>query len=540
MTSMYQKMGLVLVLWCLGIMGYAQTLRVGEMDMDGLLRSQQLMGVVSEKISFHVRPMHFTAARDGKERLVRDSFYQRLTDDGTMVPKSGRFANGKGEWVLLPAMWKFKFNSHHPYGWNDEGMIAAKGLQQQLSAGVYASFGPLSVQLQPQLVTAGNPSFDYTAAYGAPTNGSFTKWYGGQSSVRLNAGAFSLGVSTENLWWGPGQFSSLLLSNNAPGFGHITFNTRRPIETPVGSFEFQIIAGKINEDSADGGLYENFHLQPASLTQDWRYLNAMVVSYRPSFIPGLFVGMTRAFQLYGNNIDQPGLGFFNKYIPVLSAIFKNNAGGSIEDARGRDQQLSLFARMLFPKSHAEFYFEYGWNDHKANSRDFFSDPEHAAAYIVGGKKLFALSKKNTWIEVSGELTHMAQSPDYVVRNAGNWYVHGQVRQGMTHQRQILGAGSGFGNNVQTLAVNWLNGVKKLGVTIQRIQHDPMALAGDFANLGLRPFAWNEWAMGLQGRWNAGKYLFHLDLQYAGSKNYGWEKDTKVGNLFMMGGVGYVF
>lgn len=541
MRWMYRKRGIILFLLVLCSMSIdAQTVRVGEQDIDGLIRSYQLMGKLNDKISFNVRPLNFLNARDGKERLVRDSFYQSLSEDGSLKPKSGSFANKNGEWVLLPAMWKFKFNSHHPYGWNDEGMIAAKGLQQQFSAGIFAKYGPLSVQLNPQLVTAANPGFDYTPGYGAPGVGAFTKLYAGQSSVRLNAGAVSLGISTENVWWGPGQFSSLLLSNNAPGFAHITLNTRRPIETPVGGFEFQIIAGKIDEDSAAGGLYENFHLKPANLTQDWRYLNAMVVSYRPSFISGLFLGMTRAFQLYENNIDQPGLGFFNKYIPVLSAIFKNNSGGSIEDARGRDQQLSLFARMLFPKSHAEFYVEYGWNDHKANSRDFLSDPEHAAAYIVGGKKLIPLAKKNTWLELSGELTHMSQSPDYIVRNAGNWYVHGVVFQGMTHQRQILGAGSGQGNNVQTLSVNWLRGVKKIGLIIQRIQHDPMALAGDFSNQGLRPFAWNEWAMGVQGRWNFGKWLLNTEMQFAGSKNYAWEKDKKAGNLFMTGGLAYVF
>lgn len=533
-----KKVLVLLLLVCCRLSLYAQTMRVGEQDLDGLLRSYQLMGKLSEKISFNVRPLNFLTASEGKQRLVRDSFYGSLSEDGALIPRAGRLMGKKGEWVLLPVMWKFKFNGHHPYGWNDEGMIAAKGLQQQVSAGVFAQYGPVSIQLQPQLVTAANPIFAHTAGYGAPGVGAFTKIYGGQSSLRLNAGAVSLGVSTENVWMGPGQYSALLLSNNAPGFAHITFNTRRPVETVIGGFEFQVMAGRIDEDSVAGGLYENFHLKPAALTQDARYLNAMVLNYRPSFIPGFFFGMTRAFQIYESNLDQPGMGFVNKYIPVLSAIFKNGAGGSAEDQRGRDQQLSLFARMLFPKSRAEFYFEYGWNDHKANSRDFFSDPEHAAAYIVGGKKMIQLNRKNNWLELNAELTHMSQSPDYVVRNAGNWYVHGTVLQGMTHQRQILGAGSGQGNNVQTLAVNWLSGVKKIGIIIQRIQHDPKALAGGI--LGLRPFAWNEWGIGALGRWNFGKWLLNAEFQYAGSDNYGWEKDRKAGNFFMTGAVTYSF
>lgn len=519
----------------------AQTLPLGEQDLDGLLRSYQLTGKVDERLSFTVRPMVFSpvpgpASKRNHNRLLRDSFYTWLDASRSLQPRSFHTRDYRGELVVLPVSWQFKFNSHHPYGWNDEGMIPAKGLQQQLSAGLFARYGPLSVQLQPQLVIAGNPAFATTTSYGAPTNGNYTRLFAGQSAVRLTIGPISAGVSTENLWWGPGQFSSLLLSNNAPGFAHITLNTTRPIETPIGGFEFQLIGGRLDEDSADGGLYENFNLRPAPLKQDWRYLNAMVFTYRPSFVPGLFVGMTRAFQLYSKNVNQPGLSFINKYVPVLSAIFKDNSGGSIEDARGRDQQISVFARMLFPQAHSEFYFEYGWNDHSANTRDFMGDPEHSAAYIVGGKKMVPLRKQNQWIEISGELTHMAQSVDYVVRNAGNWYEHGTVQQGMTNQRQILGAGSGFGNNVQTLAVNWLKGVQKLGFTLQRIQHDPGALVGNFGNLGLREFVWNEWALGVQGRWAKNNWLFNLDMQFTNSQNYGWEKGKKAGNLFLTGGV----
>jgi hypothetical protein len=487
-------------------MGMAQTTPVGQMD--DTLRNLQLMGRLDANYSFTIRP-----------------FYNRPQVSDTTKKAVFQF-------VKLPAIATIKFNSHHPYGWNDEGMLAAKGLQTELTAGVYARYGPVSVQLQPQFVYAANPDFEYSSAYGAPTTGAYARLLPGQSSIRVHAGPVSLGLSSENLWWGPGQYSSLLLSNNAPGFPHITLNTTRPLVTAIGSFEFQLISGKLYEDSAKGGLYENFHLKSPNLTDDWRYLNAIIVTYQPRFIKGLYFGATRAFQIYSKDIDQPELSLINKYIPVLSALFKNDAGGSDEDARKRDQQLSLFARMLLPKSNVEFYFEYGWNDHKANSRDFFLDPVHAAAYIVGGKKLFYLPK-NSWLELNGELTHMSQTSDYLVRNSGNWYVHSPIVQGMTNQRQILGAGSGFGNNVQTISLSWIRNIRKLGITVQRIQHDPMRIvAGINSNLGLTDVAWNELAFGVQGRWDFGKILAQADVHYAGSKNYAWQKDRNVGNLFM--------
>jgi hypothetical protein len=187
--------------------------------------------------------------------------------------------------------------------------------------------------------------------------------------------------------------------------------------------------------------------------------------------------------------------------------------------------------MIFPNSHAEFYFEYGWNDHSANTRDFFLDPEHSSAYIVGGKKLVPL-RKQRWLEFAGEITQLAQSPDYIVRNAGNWYEHSIITQGLTHHGQLLGAGSGMGNNVQTFTVSWLDGIKKIGVLMQRIQHDPTAMsAANFNNIWLRQHAWNELAFGIQSRWDFKKVLASVELQHTWSDNYAWETGNKKGNLY---------
>ncbi len=528
------------VLISLPLAATSQTIPVGQMDLDGSVRNLQLMGKFDPKYSFTARPFNYAAA--GNE-LTKTSPENNAATLLNLIDSTTHFSllkpvfhQEKISVALLPVTFITKFNSHHPYGWNDEGMIAARGLQTELSAGMFARVGPLSIQLQPQFVYAANTQFDYNASYGAPVNGAFTKLFPGQSNVRLNVGAVSLGYSTENLWWGPGQFSSLLLSNNAPGFGHFTFNTTRPVKSPIGSFEFQVVCGKLDEDSAANRPYEIFQLKPAKLTDDWRYYNGLVFSYQPSFLPGVFLGMTRSFQLYHTDFKLQSASLIEKYLPVFTAFFKN--GTSNEDAKNRDQAISLFSRWLFPKSHAEFYFEYGWNDHAANTRDLLGDPEHSAAYIVGGKKLMELPK-NKWLEFSGEITQMAESPDYIVRNASNWYEHGTIKQGLTNQNQVLGAGSGFGNNVQTLTATWLNGIKRLGVIFQRIQHDPGALAGSFNNILLRENQWNEVAFGVQSRWDFHKVLASLELQYASSTNYAWEK-RNTGNLYALLKIAYTW
>jgi hypothetical protein len=505
----------------------AQTSPVGWVDMDATLRNLQLLGQLDPNISFAVRPIHYKpgiAKRNSTGATIQDIFND-LDSSGSLF-RTIHFDDNKGVVRILPTQFTFKNNSHHPFGWNDEAMIAAKGVQTVVSAGVYSRYGPVSVQFQPQWVRSQNAQFENNASYGATVSGLQEKFLLGQSSALLHVGGFAAGLSTQNLWWGPGQYSSLLLSNNAPGFTHFTLSTTQPFCLPIGSFEGQLVAGRLDEDSSfTGGLWENFHLKPRTFTDQWRYFNAVVVTFQPSFFKNFHLGATRAFQIYKSDFQSLGGRFIQRYLPVLTNIFKSKG----DDPVGRDQQLSLFARWVFPKAHSEFYFEYGWNDHKGNMRDFALDPVHAAAYIVGGRKLLPLNRNN-FLELSGEITHMSQPVDYVLRNAGNWYVHGQVSQGMTNNRQILGAGSGMGNNVQTLKLTWFKGFARLGASVQRIQHDPKELAGSnfFA---LRDVFWNERAYGINGRYRLGRFMLIGDVQFTRSKNYAWTRDNLRDNFY---------
>lgn len=507
----------------------AQTFPVGQLDLDVAVRNLQLMGKITNKQSFLVRPIYNGAT---------DSFYQLIDSSSNIGFKKIRFKDGKNGLTILPLVWTSKYNSHHPYGWNDDIMIPANGYQSNISTGVHFKFGPLTAQFQPSYFYAANPNFENSNNYGESTNGSQSKLTFGQSSLRLNVGPVSFGISNENLWWGPGQYSALLLSNNAPGFKHITFNTTRPIITPIGSFEFQLIGGRLEEDTLQSNaLYENFFLKSRTFKKDWRYMNGMVISYQPAFLKGFFIGATRSFQLYGEDFDLQDPSFMQKYVPVLSALFKNNTVN--EDAKARDQQLSIFARWLLDKSHAEFYFEYGYNDHKANLRDFALAPVHASAYVVGAKKLIPILK-HEWVELNFEMTQMAQNNDYLVRNAGNWYIHGLISQGLTNQRQILGAGSGMGNNVQTFSAAWLNGLKKIGFKLQRIQQDPKGFRGDFSTLALTNNPWNDFAICFLGRWNYKKWIASIEMQQVLSKNYAWIVDKKTSNFYGLLNIGYTW
>ena len=397
-------------------------------------------------------------------------------------------------------------------------MIKAKGIQTLARIGVYTRVGPLHIQFIPEHVNAENPKYDVSSEFGTIPTERYEKNFIGQSSVRLNISAVSLGLSNENIYWGPGQYNALMMSNNAPGFLHYTFNTTRPIKTFLGSFEFQLITGRLEQDPTMPS--EGLNLKTYSLWNQPRIINGLNMVFQPKFLPNLFIGVNRAYQYSEIDIDKQGTSFINKYLPVFNAVFKSAEGGTAEDAIPRDQQISIYTRWLFPKSHSEFYFEYGWNDHKDNFRDFWIDPEHAATYLIGFKKLMPL-KNNSWLELNTEIVQTAQTIDYLVRTAGDWYIY--PNGGYNHNNQILGAGSGLGNNVQTIQVNLLKGLSKVGMKIQRIQHQPTPANGSFPfeSLGLRPMRWTDIGIAFNAQKHWKNFILTPEINFINSMNYAW-------------------
>ncbi len=499
----------------------AQSLMVGSFG-DQYLKSLQLQGKLPLNQSLTSRPFLATSPSQ------YDSFF-KLIDTGFRQSKSKKVS--LIDFRVLPATLTLKNNTDHPYGWNENGLLSAPGLQTRYSGGFFAKAGPLTVQLIPEFFTAQNTKYEINEFYGTiPNNKLYNKTYWGQSSVRLNFLGFSAGISSENIYWGPGQFNALLMSNNAPGFLHYTINTTKPIKTPIGSFETQVILGRLNQDTAMP--FENNYLKKVPSFRFNRFYSGLNFSFQPKWVPNFFIGINRSFQYREIDANKSGASFAQKYVPIFDKIFKSSLGGTQEDSIPRDQQVSLFTRWLFPKTHSEFYFEYGWNDHSYNFRDFWIDPEHSAAYLVGFKHLAPLSR-DRWIEYTTEITQMAQTPDMLTRNAGNWYIY--ENGGYMHDNKILGAGSGMGNNVQTLQVRLLDKWDIIGIKIQRIQHEPVSHFAywPLETIGQRPFKWTDIGLGLSGQKKLDNFLISGEVQYVKSNHYAWAQDNRTNLYFLL-------
>lgn len=518
----YKRIGLQLLFFVVFTQAaYSQNVAVGT-PQDQLLRDMQLLGKV-QSTSFSIRPIVVSDSLRGDSNF--SSFYKPII----------KSKNGKSELSILPLVWMNQFNSKHPYGWNDGAMIPARGYQILVSGGIAGKLGPLRFKLQPEFVYAANEDFagfregktnqelsqyiTFNRSIDVPErfgDASYSKMYWGQSSVKLEFDPIAFGLSTENLWWGPGIYNSLIMSNNAPGFTHLTFNTTRPIVTPVGAIELQLIGGRLNQ-SGFKPLLNTTNSNGVELftphNPDRRYLAGINVNIEPRWLKGLTIGFTRTFMSYEKDLEK-----IEDYLPIFVKLQKKTGD---QDRFHRDQRISMYSRWLLPKANAEVYFEYAINDNAYNFRDFFGSPDHGRAYMFGFNKLLPISLfKSDYLRLSAEVTQLSQSIDRTVREAGSFYHHGQVVRGYTNKGQVIGAGIGTGGNLQTVQLTWVKGFKSLGLQFDRYEHSV-----DFEQRFYRSFGanrrWVDFALGVNAQWDYKNFIFNAKLKGIQSLNYMW-------------------
>ena len=158
---------------------YTQSIPVGTVG-DDYFRILQLQGKIDPKYSYSTRPNFLT------NKFPIDSFYHLIDSNlNTNIALKSKFVEFRPMLVQL----RSQYNSLHPYGWNDEGMIKAKGIQTMARIGVYTRLGLLHIQFMPEHVNAENAPYEISDEFGTIPNDRFQQNFLGQSSVRLNLSA---------------------------------------------------------------------------------------------------------------------------------------------------------------------------------------------------------------------------------------------------------------------------------------------------------------------------------------------------------------
>lgn len=526
----------------------SQTLPVGIPALEDYYRRIQLIDTLYQHVSFTIRPLTPKKSLKTNFGYYPDSIqrgYNLLLADSKWESKNGLKAS------LLPLQSQIQFNSSHPYGWNDGPLIPSKGLQTLLSAGIYSEWGPLSIQFQPEIVLANNSPFegfsekhydvlsaryyDFYNQIDLPErfgNEAYGEAYWGQSSIKLNFDPISIGFSTENLWWGPGIGTSLLMSNTAPGFKHFTIQTNKPIQTKFGSFESQIIAGR--PQSSGYGVLEperTYFGNPLYVPKASgnRYLSGIIFTWQPKWIKGLFLGFNRTLQLYSEDQNNR----ISDYLPLFSPFQPFRADAYI---KSRQQMGGVFFRWLWPESQMEIYGEWARHNQADNLKTDLLEPERSRAYVFGLRKALKTTNPSAFFLIAAEVTQLQETNLTDIRRLNSWYINSSIRQGYTNKGQLIGAGIGPGANLQQVGISWINGLNRIGLQVERYLHN-----NDFYYYAYEDSFdfrrhWFDLSLKANGEWSYQNLIFNSQIVATRSYNYGWYLMQNPGDPYFINGL----
>lgn len=393
-----------------------------------------------------------------------------LRSPSSMV--SAEEGRGASVAVLAPEV-LLAWNSRLPFSMLDGALWAGRGGGMVTMAGVDVQVGPVRLIAAPELVYSANTAFDTLLPpewrqTDPPT------WYpdwqmdehsidlpfrmggeavsgvrAGQSSLTVRAGAVAFGAATENQWWGPAIRSALVLSNQAPGFGHLFVRTARPLRTPAGDVEARWVAGALR----DSRWYAPAH----GVERGWRSFSAASVVLSPS--RALSLGVARS-------VYAPAEGAMDALAGGALVFTRWDQIGAIYSDPS-EQITSFFGRLVMPETGMEVYAEWARTRLPINVRDLMEVPEHSQGYTIGLQWLRPLRSGD--LRLQAEHTYLEESPTYAWRENGSWYASAQVPQGYTNEGQVLGSPVGPGGSGQWVAADWLRGRGRAGVFLSRVR-----------------------------------------------------------------------
>jgi hypothetical protein len=353
------------------------------------------------------------------------------------------------------------YNSAFPHGSNEGPVWAGRGLTTAMEAGFAARWGPVSLTLAPVAFRAENAEFELAEHEVSdrlpfndwrrptqidhpqrPGDETVTRIDPGQSTLRVDAIGLAVGISTANQVWGPGSEYPLIVSNNAPGYLHVFAGTARPLPIGIGRVHGRLVWGRL----------EQTEFSPVPADSAARFMTGLVGMFSPRGVEGLELGVGRFFHLPWPQDGIRG----NHLLRPVETIFKTHfwtpEGSFLRESVLSNQLVSFFARWALPRSGAEVYAEYAGEDHRHNLRDLTLQPDHASAFMIGGRKVWQAAEDNVFL-LRGELLNAERSHLQRSRPQAPFYVHYHTRQGHTHRGQIIGSPAALGGSGTTLAVD---------------------------------------------------------------------------------------
>lgn len=347
----------------------------------------------------------------------------------------------------------------------------------------------------------------------------------GHSSVSYTYRDHQVMASSRNIWWGPSKRNSLIMSNNAPGFLHLSFNSRVPIGFRYGSLEYQVIWGRLDDSGAPPippRLYDNFQPMPyRPKPNDWRLISGFAFTWNPIWVKGLSVGLARTTMTYSKEIKGFDHLFAFLRTPYMPLPYGDGMLG--EDLRQIDTRdrfdgiMVGYMRYVSATENMEAYAEWGRRARPGNFQDFLRFPFHTMGYTLGIEKLYPIISNNSFIGVEAEITQLEKTESWRVRSYTPWYVSENIPHGYTHKGQVLGAAIGPGSNSQYFGINYFEGNNRIGIYGERHIYN-----NDLYYILFTTSLFRHWAdlnFGIVGDYRFDRFEFSGKLQLSRMMNY---------------------
>jgi hypothetical protein len=451
------------------------------------------LDAVSELVVDHGRALVITGEAPSSPRLLRRASTLAAAGECPTAPagfgaeRTRVLDLGRVQGGPLPLTTRAVWNSTYPINRNSGAGWDGAGESLGVRAGFWLRAGPVTAALAPEVHHSSNRSFRRVAnpsgarsPYAYPWNPGidFVQRYGqnalstvspGQSFVRADVGPFGAGLSTENLWLGTAQRTSLLISSTAPGFAHAFLETNRPVDVFVGRLGVHLLWGRLHES-------EYFDTNPDN---DRRLFGALVVMFEPGWLPGLHLGAARVHHRTWHPDGMDAEDFIEAIIDNPFSAHGSFSGGGNQPGNSLG---GVFARWVLPESGFETYFEWAREDYAWDLEDFLKEPDHARAYMLGFQKLVTRPDDSVF-RFWGELTHLEGATASLRSSRGvqTFYVHSRVQQGHTHRGQLLGAWVGPGSTGQVLGVDRYTRHGRIGGYVERVRYQADEYWNNFAH-----------------------------------------------------------
>jgi hypothetical protein len=357
----------------------------------------------------------------------------------------------------------------------DNGEIwAGRGLSFALAAGVGGRFGPLNFGLFPTIRWTQNADFAVTethsqnhSPYVYPWDGAGIDWvqrFGsgssggiapGQSFIELAGSSHAaLGLSSENIWWGPSNRYPMLLGASSGGVPHVYAHS--PVVT-VGPL---LASANLVFGQPSGSDY--FDLDEAN---DLDLFSALRVEIALKSAPGVRLAVTSMTrQPWRSDLSLDDL---LKLVPRSSS----QAPGDRVDGIGA-------VTVVVPVGPGEgrLHGTWGRGDFFLDIEDLLTEPDHNQFWSVGFHRAWSgtvdLSEWTMSVEYASSAASSTQNSAVVRGPAGSTvYRHDGGGDGHTQRGQLLGPSIGPGARAGYMSLDRTEAGRLDGFLVERILWD---------------------------------------------------------------------